>query len=254
MISMQRLSLLHLAPTIAAYFELTLSTPLPPAERILTFLQARRPPVVLLLVIDSLDCALYRTFSAELAEIRTLLARGGLVFACETVSTATTPAIASMLTGLPPDSHGILTSEEVGTSQVHSILELLDEAGMPTAAVMETKGTQPLQGRISYVRPVDDREDIEEYDDLITSSTLALLRQQELRFIFAHLRTIDRFAHRGMNLQLAARITNHHIRVITEALGDRKGVLLLCGDHAAHLRERGISHQNAGVPLVVTAP
>ncbi len=251
---MQRLSLLHLAPTIAAYFGLNLATPLPPAERILRFLQARRPPVVLLLVIDSLDCPLYRTFSAELAELRTLLARDGLVFACETVSTATTPAIASMLTGLPPESHGILTSEEVGTSAVHSILELLDEAGMPTAAVMETKGTQPLQGRISYVCPVDDREDIEEYDDRITSSTLDLLQQREVRFIFAHLRAIDRFAHRGMDLQLAARITNQHIREIAEALGGRTGVLLLCGDHAAHLRERGASAQNPGVPLVVTAP
>lgn len=254
MIGMQRLSLLHLAPTIAAYFGLTLDAPLSPAERILRFLQARRPPVVLLLVIDSLDCPLFRTFSAELAHLRTLLARGGLIFACETVSTATTPAIASMLTGLLPESHGILTSEEVGTSKVHSILELLDDAGMPTAAVMETKGTEPLQGRISYVCPVDDREDIEEYDAMITSSTLALLRQPELRFVFAHLRTLDRFAHRGRDLQLAARITDQHIRVIAEALSDRAGALLLCGDHAAHLRGRGISAQNSGVPLVVTAP
>ncbi len=225
-------------------------------EQVLRFMDSRNPipQVVVLVVIDSLDSRFYADYAADLAGIHELVARDGLLFGCETVTNTTTPAIASILTGLRPESHGILTGEEVGKSKLNSILELLDDAGKPTAAILETKGTKPLLGRIRYVFPVDDREDIVEYDELITMHTITVLKEQDVRFVFAHLRAIDRFAHRGNDLRIAAQITNENMRVIAQAVGERNGVLFICGDHEAHLKEREASNERGKVPLIVGCP
>jgi hypothetical protein len=251
---MHALSLLHIAPTVAAFFGIPLTSRVQPVEQILTVMHARNPDVVVLMVIDSLDSQLYSEFSTELVMLHELVNRNGLLFACETVSTTTTPAIASILTGLEPEAHGIIKGEDVGTSNVNSILELLEDAGKPTAAILETDGTKPLLGRISYVFPVDDREDIREYDALITRHTVSVLKKHEVKFAFAHLRALDRFAHRGNDLRVAATITNENMREITEAVGERNGMLFICGDHRAHLNERQASHGKATVPLIVGCP
>mgnify|MGYP005620258203 CR=1 FL=1 len=250
---MQPLSLLHIAPTLAAFFDIELPSPVQPVKQILDGMNARNPSVVVLTVIDSLDWQLYTDFAAEL-EVLHALASQGLLYECETVSTTTTPAIASILTGLLADEHEIFTSEDVGTSEVNSILEMLDDVGKPTAAILETAGTKPLVERISYVCPVDDREDIEEYDALITSHAVSVLKKREVRFIFAHLRAIDRFAHRGNDLRVAAAITSQNIGAIAKAVKERNGMLLICGDHEAHLKERKASGGKGTVPLIVACP
>lgn len=253
MLFMQPLSLLHIAPTLAAFFGVPLHSPVRPVEQIVSVMNARDPSVVVLMVIDSLDYQLYSDFEDELTVLHEL-ASEGLLFECETVSTTTTPAIASILTGLLADEHEIFTSEDVGTSAVNSILELLDDAGKPTAAILETAGTKPLLGEISYVFPVDDREDIREYDALITAHTVSVLQNQEVRFVFAHLRAIDRFAHRGNDLRVAAAMTSQNIGKIARAVSKRGGILLICGDHEAHLKERKTSQGKATVPLIVACP
>ena len=251
---MRTLSLLHIAPTLAAFFGIRLKSRVQPVEQILKVMRARNPDVVVLVVIDSLDAQLYADFVTELAVLHQLVEEEGLLFACETVSTTTTPAIASILTGLEPAAHGIIQGEDVGTSTVNSILELFDASGKPTAAILETEGTKPLLGEISYVCPVDDREDIEEYDELITRHTVSVLEQREVKFVFSHLRTIDRFAHRGNDLRVAATITNENMKEIANAVGERNGMLFICGDHRAHLKERHASHGKATVPLIVGCP
>ena len=250
---MQLISLLHIAPTIAAFFGVTLDSSKRPMEQLLAFLQAREPSVVVLVVIDSLDSSRYAALAGDL-EMLHELASDGFVFDCETVTASTTPAIASILTGLMPSEHGILTSEEVGTSPVNSLLELLNDAGKPTAAVLETAGTKPLVGRISYVCPVDDREDIEEYDALITTHTVSVVQKQEVRFVFAHLRAIDRFAHRNNDLHIAAQITNKHMKSIAAAVSEREGVLFICGDHVAHIAANRRAKKTGTVPLIAAYP
>jgi arylsulfatase A-like enzyme len=250
---MQTLSLLHIAPTIAAFFGVSLGTSKRPVEQLLAFLQTREPSVVTLVVIDSLDSSLYSALADDLKVLHEL-ASEGLVFDCETVTDTTTPAIASILTGLLPEEHGILTSKEVGTSSVNSLLELLNDAGKPTAAILETAGTKPLVGRISYVGPVDDREDIEEYDALITTHTVSVVRKEEVRFVFAHLRAIDRFAHRNKDLHIAAQWTNKHMKSIAAAVRARAGVLFICGDHVAHVAENIRVKKTGTVPLIVACP
>ncbi len=250
---MQLISLLHIAPTLAAFFGVPLESSKRPVEQLLAFLQAHNPSVVTLMVIDSLDSPLYSALADDL-EVLHELASEGLVFDCETVTDTTTPAIASILTGLLPEEHGILTSKEVGTSPVNSILELLNDAGMPTAAILETEGTRPLVGRISYVCPVDDREDIEEYDALITMHTVSVVHKEEVRFVFAHLRAIDRFAHRNKDLHTAAQLINKHMGKIATAVRAREGVLLICGDHVAHVAANKRAKKTGTVPLIVAYP
>jgi hypothetical protein len=248
-------SQLQIAPTLADFFGVHLTSRVHPVEQILKVMYARNPHVVVLVVIDSLDFQVYLDYADELAVLHELVERDdGLLFECETVSNHTTPAIASILTGLQPESHKIRTSEDVGKSKVNSILEILDDAGKPTAVVLETAGTKPLVGRLSYVFAVDDREDIVEYDTLIKTHTISVLNQHEVRFVFSHLRAIDRFAHRGWDLRVAARVTNENMKEIAKAVGEQNGMLVICGDHEAHLKARKTSQGKKTVPLIVCCP
>ncbi|MHC1600039.1 MAG: alkaline phosphatase family protein [Candidatus Methanospirareceae archaeon] len=248
-------SQLQIAPTLAIFFGVHLISRVHPVEQILKVMYARNPHMVVLVVIDSLDFRVYLDYADELAVLHEMVKHNGLLFECETVSNHTTPAIASILTGLEPESHGIITSEDVGTSKINSILEILDDAGKPTAAVLETAGTKPLVGRLSYVFAVDDREDIVEYDELIKTHTISVLKKrEEVRFVFSHLRAIDRFAHRGWDLRVAARVTNENMIEIARAVGERNGMLVVCGDHEAHLKAREVSHEKKTVPLIVCCP
>ena len=254
MFFMQSLSLLQIAPTLADFFGVHLNSQARSVEQILRFAYSRKPQVVVLVVIDSLDFRFYTAFTDDLSEIHELVKRDGLLFECETVSNHTTPAIASILTGLQPEAHGILTSEDVGKSKIKSILEILEDEGYKTAAAIETQGAEPLCGRISYVFAVDDREDIIEYDELIKTHTISVLKKQDLRLMFSHLRAIDRFAHRGEDLRVAAKAVNENVRELANAVRERNGLLVICGDHETHGKERQASQGKATVPLIVCCP
>ncbi len=52
----------------------------------------------------------------------------------------------------------------------------------------------------------------------------------------------------------AEKITNDNMRVIAKAVADRDGMLVICGDHEAHLKERKESQGKATVPLIVSCP
>ncbi|MBN1762647.1 MAG: sulfatase-like hydrolase/transferase [Methanomicrobia archaeon] len=251
---MHAISLLQIAPTLAEFFGVPLNSPARPVASIRNFMRARNPDMVVLVVIDSLDLQIYSEFAVELEVLHRLAERDGLLFSCETVSTHTTPAIASLLTGLEPESHGIVVSADVATSKIKSILEILDDEGTPTAAVLDTNGAEPLLGRMSYVFGVENRENIVEYDEEIKAHTLAVVQKQDVRFVLAHLRSIDRFTHRGWDLRVAARITNGNMAVIAEAVRDRDGMLFICGDHTAHLKARTAAQGKIPVPLIVAAP
>ncbi|MHC1611108.1 MAG: sulfatase-like hydrolase/transferase [Candidatus Methanospirareceae archaeon] len=244
-------SLLQIAPTLAEFFGIHIDSHIEPVEQILRVMHARNPSVVVLVVIDSLDFQFYSDFASELSELHELVKDDGLLFECDTVSTHTTPAIASILTGLEPELHRIRTSEDVGKSNINSILEILDDTGMQTAAILETNGTKPLLGRISHVFAVDDRGDIVEYDALIKTHTISVLKKEEVRFVFSHLRVIDRYAHRNWDLSVAARITNENMKEIVKAVGERNGMLFICGDHETHLKGRRMSEGKKTVPLIV---
>lgn len=248
------LSQLDIAPTLAAFFDVALTTPARPVERILEFASSHQPSVVVLMVIDSLDYQFYTVFTDELRAIHELVERDGISFVCETVNSPTTPAIGSILTGLRPESHGIFSNEDVGKSEIKSLLEILEEGGHKTALVLETGGARPLIGKVSYVFGVDDREDIIEYDELITRHTVSVLKRDDVQLVFSHIRAIDRFAHRGWDVHAAARVTAGNMQVIAKAISARKGMLVICGDHETHFKDKRQRSLPATVPLIVCAP
>ena len=254
MFSMQSISLLQIAPTLADFFDVRLVSTARHVDSIRTFMYSCQPQVIVLVIIDSLDFTIYSEFKDELGVLHRLVEDDGLLFSFEQVSNHTTPSIASILTGLLPESHGIRVSADVGTSKVKSILEILDDNGQHTAAIIDTKGAQPLLGKISHVFGIEDREDIQEYDDLIQAHTLTMLKKQDVQLVLAHLRSIDRFAHRGWDLQIAARIINEKLKAIVKAVRERKGMLFICGDHEAHLKERTALPGHISVPLIVACP
>ncbi len=263
LINNQKTSLLQIAPTLARYFQITLNSPARPIEQVLRFAYARYPTphTVVLLVVDSLDIELYYELGHELRTLHRLAEHDGFMLECETVSNHTTPAIASILMGQTPETHRIITSEDVGRSTWKSILELMEEQGKKSGAVIEEKGAEPLIGRLSCVYGVKDREDIVEYDRLITQHTISMLNNCRLQLVFSHIRTIDRFAHRDRDLHLAARITDRNIHEIADAVSRIEGLILICGDHQAHLtRANSIkdsaksTYKKAKVPLIVAAP
>ncbi|MBN1454695.1 MAG: alkaline phosphatase family protein [Methanomicrobia archaeon] len=252
---MQTISLLQIAPTLAAYFVVALHASARPVRQILDMMTVHKPQVVVLAVIDSLDLKIYTDFAPELIELHRLVEQGGLIFACPPVSTHTTPAIAAILTGLSPESHGIVVSEDVATSEIKSILEILHEHNIPTAAVLDTNGAQPLEGRMSYVIGIENREDIVAYDAEITAHTISILaNQHEVQLTLTHLRSIDRFAHRGWDLRAAAGVVNERMREIIRTVAERNGMLFICGDHEAHLPERKAASGQQPIPLIVAAP
>ncbi len=256
MFFMQAISLLQIAPTLAEFFEVHLNSQARSVEQIVEFAYSRKPQVVVLVVIDSLDFRFYTDFADELREIQELVERDGLLFECEAVSSHTTPAIGSILTGLRPEAHGIFADNDVGKSEIKSILEILEDEGYKTAAAIETKGAEPLLGRISYVFAVDDREDILEYDELIKTHTISVLKKQDVGLVFSHLRAIDRFAHRGEDLRAAAKAVNENVREIANAVRERNGMLVICGDHEMHGRDKDKKYGkvSAMVPLIVCCP
>ena len=102
-------SLLQIAPTIAEIFSIPLKTDAKSLDDVLNFVHKsgkRGNFRVILLVIDSLDWQFFKDFAYSLRRMHAL-ASSGLLFKCDTVSEHTTPAIASILTGLRPESHGI---------------------------------------------------------------------------------------------------------------------------------------------------
>ena len=249
---MQTISLLQIAPTLATFFAVELRSPARPVWQILAAMNARKPQVVVLAVIDSLDLQIYTDFATDLVELHRLVDQGGLIFAGKPVSRHTTPAIASILTGLSPESHGIVVSEDVAASKIKSILEILHEHGKPTAAVLDTNGARPLEGRVSHVIGIENREDIVAYDAEITAHTISILEHQPgVQLLLTHLRSIDRFAHRGWDLQVAAGVVNAHMRRIIRAVAERNGLLIVCGDHEAHLPERKAASGQQPIPLII---
>jgi len=66
-------SLLQIAPTFAEFFGIPLNSRAHPVEQILKVMHARNPPVVVLVVIDSLDFQVYLDFADELEVLHELV-------------------------------------------------------------------------------------------------------------------------------------------------------------------------------------
>lgn len=163
----------------------------------------------------------------------------GMVFKCKGVSMHTTPAIATILTGLHPETHRVFETQDTYKSEGLSVVELASMQGIKSSVIMEKMGARSFRGSVDMVVEIEE-EDAVQYDYIVRN---ALVRQaQETAFTVAHFRILDRFYHSNGNTETAVEILSTHLKDI--AAYSKNAGILICGDHPPH------NEENNDVPLI----
>jgi predicted AlkP superfamily pyrophosphatase or phosphodiesterase len=231
---MKPVSLLDVAPTLAR----TLGISLPrsdglPIEAAMEW--GCRNAV--LLIVDSLGYDLFMWLTPRLKNM-SRLARAGLLFKADVVSDRTTPAIASILSGLLPEHHGIYDKAGAKESSLLSLPEIASSCGLKTAVVMEKNGAEVYEGLIEIVRGIPDTLRPEDFDRESCRMTLEALRQRP-RLLVSYFIGIDKTVHMGLGpvaIREAAVIIDHCLGEIFSS-AEPDTLIVLCGDHPVHAGE-----------------
>jgi len=222
-------SQVDVAPTAAEVLGFSFRCSGKPISQVLEYARGCRR--VLLAILDGLG---YMGLLEHLEYTRFLreACAGGVLLKCRPLARVTTPAIASILTGLPPRAHSIYRTEDAYSSRLKSMPEVASELGIPAAIVMEPRGAGAFQGRVSYIFPVAEAGGVGEVD--LRAARLASRAAEVARLVVLHLRSVDRLGYTresfkllDLSLELAYRSFKKHGR-----MGD--GLLLACGDHPPH--------------------
>ncbi len=157
--------------------------------------QSTRPEIIILISIDTLRAdhlGLYG-HSRPTSPVLDAFAAGGTVFE-DASSTApwTLPAHASILTGLYPRSHRVLTFSTALPGEIPTLASTLAEAGYQTAAVVNsawlTKERYGVTRDFQKFLFVDDTQDRRAPNTWITDQAIEWLREPDARplFLFIH--------------------------------------------------------------------
>ena len=92
------------------------------------------------------------------------LARDGLLLRAKAVSNHTTPAIASILSGLLPEHHGIYDKAGAKESSILSLPEMASASGLKAAVIMEENGAEVYRGLIEIVGGIPDNIPPQDFD------------------------------------------------------------------------------------------
>ena len=181
---------------------------------------------VLVLYIDGLGYALYhRAAQAHMPYTAHL-------FACEPARTAypplTQPCMASMLTGVWPDEHGVHTRRD-HRPRVPSLL------AVPGAVLVEADSAPLTLEREPVLTLPEPGEDV---DDAVLRAALPLVRG-DAPLVIVHFHGLDDMEHEvgddEARLAPKLRALDEAVRLLTEGF---HGTAILCADHGAH-RESG---------------
>jgi hypothetical protein len=193
---MRRINQVDLAPTVAKI----LGVKIPgmdgaPIEEVESWGCSK----AIVLIVDSLGYDLYKFFQADLKNMASL-ASGGLLVRAKAAATHTSPAIASILSGLLPEHHGIHNTEEAKASTLSSIPEIASFQGFKTAVIMEKGGAEVYEGLIDFVGKVSRDLDPREFDrETCRKSLEALAGRPEL--MISYFIGIDKAVHLGGGLE-----------------------------------------------------
>jgi hypothetical protein len=189
---------------------------------------------VALIIIDSLGYDLFCWLMPRLENL-SILARDGLLLQAEAVSNHTTPAIATILSGLLPDHHGIFNKAGAKESSILSIPEIASASGLRTAVVMEQNGADVYRDLIEIVAGIPDDLCPEDFDREACRMTLEALASSP-RLLVSYFIGIDKTVHAGQGLERIGEAALH----IDQCLGriacaaDEETLLIICGDHPVH--------------------
>lgn len=197
--------------------------------------------------------------------MRGLMKRGSFTLSALTTERAVTlPSHVSMLTGVPPDVHGVtwngdLRGGERRYSAKPTLFEVAHEAGFTTAMVTGKSKflalDQPGTLDWSFVMRSGDRE--------VTDRAVTLIGQHGPQVLFVHLPNVDKAGHLlgwGSGHQLGAVAgADRCIGRLLQALKTRgvldSTVVLVTSDHGGNGRSHGSSVPNSrNIPWIVAGP
>ena len=244
-------NIIDIAPTISRLLNVPM---IPPTGKtipeVLKYAKKKDYKRVVIIVVDGLGYSLYIHLFPIMKNLNELVKKG-LLFKCKSPATITSPAIASIFTGYPPDEHKIYSTADIYAERakdsenpkLKSIMEWAYRMRMNVSAVIESGGAESFRGRIKNFYGVPDSEDILDYDRRITEYSVCSLKEKT-DILAVHLRTLDRFSHRAKNweeLKSAAKEVDENLGNIFR--NSEKGtILFICGDHVIHGGEKWLKN------------
>lgn len=225
------ISQLDIAPTIA--FILGLKLPCSDGKPIGPVL-AWGCKNVALIIIDSLGYDLLQWLLPSLNNMNALC-HDGLLIRAHSVSNHTTPAIASILSGLLPEHHGIFDKAGAKESKIFSLPELASSSRHSSAVIMEQNGADVYRGLVEMVHGISDRIPPQDFDEEACKMTCRALKERP-RLLVSYFIGIDKSVHIGAgpaDIREAALIIDCCIgKIVRKA--DEDTLFIICGDHPIH--------------------
>ncbi|MDD1752017.1 MAG: alkaline phosphatase family protein [Methanotrichaceae archaeon] len=245
---MRHISQVDIAPTIANMLRISIHEP---DGRPIDEVKGWRCQNAVLAIVDSLGYDLYKWLEPELKNLP-VLAKYGLVLRAEAVSNHTSPAIASILSGLLPEHHGIYDSESAKRSPILSLPEISSSAGMRSAVIMEKGGAEIYEGLIEFIGAVPRTLSPLEFDKEICRLSLEALSSMP-RLLVSYFIGIDKAAHNGLSLdgfKEAATAIDQCIGKIADAVQPGT-MMVVVGDHPIHAGQLKRTHDPYCVALII---
>ena len=214
--------IIDIAPTISRLLNVPM---IPPTGKtipeVLKYTKKKDYKRVVIIIVDSLGYSLYMHLFPIMKNLNELVEKG-LLFKCRSPATITSPAIASIFTGYPPDEHKIYSTADIYAERAK------DSENPKLKSIMEWAYLVDMN--VSVVI-----ESILDYDRQITKYAVYCLKEKN-DILAVHLRTLDRFFHRAKNweeLKNAAKEVDKNLGKIFR--NSEKGtIFFICGDHAIH--------------------
>jgi predicted AlkP superfamily pyrophosphatase or phosphodiesterase len=189
---------------------------------------------VALIIIDSLGYDLFLWLLPFLNNMSTLC-HEGLLIRASSVSNHTTPAIASILSGLLPVHHGIFDKAGAKESKIISLPELASSSGLSCAVIMEQNGADVYRGLVETVHGISDKIPPQDFDKEACRMTCMAIKKQP-KLLVSYFIGIDKSVHMGKDpagIRDAALIIDSSIGEIVK-LADEETLFMICGDHPIH--------------------
>lgn len=247
-LGIRRISLLDVAPTAAKVLGINLTQSDGVAIGAVEGWGCKN---VVLIIVDSLGYDLYRWLAQYLTEIPSL-AKRGVILKAEIVSNHTTPAIATILSGLLPEHHSIFDKQGAKESSLLSIPEIASARGLKAAVIMEKNGAEVYSGLIEIVRGVPDDLAPEDFDRQICCHALEALSEKP-RLLVSYFIGIDKATHMGLEpaeIRSAAVLIDRCVGEMVTA-SDDETLFIICGDHPVHAGILKRTEQPCSVALIL---
>jgi hypothetical protein len=227
---MRCISQVDIAPTIAHLLGIDISNP---DGRPIDEVEGWACRNAVLVIVDSLGYDLYKWLEPELKNIPA-------------------PAIASILSGLLPEHHGIYDTESAKRSPIQSIPEMATSAGMKSAVVMEKGGAEVYEGLIEFIGAVPRTLSPPDFDQEICRLSLEALAYRP-KLLVSYFIGLDKAAHNGLQsdgFKEAAIAIDNYIGEIAGA-SQPGTMVVVVGDHPIHAGKFKRMHDPYCVALII---